>query len=146
MEYVHLLLFWLNFEEYVYFCQSFLLNIFSIKLFSIKHSIINNKWYFMMFLTLIKSWYSKSLQSYKDIYFHIQFYEIHVRFLLQKNECNSDNKNHRDIKMLFLLIAMIVFLLQDNVILLHLESLQDNYVCYGLSNVFKYRQDMFFLF
>ena len=52
------------------------------------------------------------------------FYEIPICFLLQKNEDKSDRKNHRDFLALFLLIMQIVFLLQDNAILLRLESLK----------------------
>ena len=46
-------------------------------------------------------------------------------FLLQKNKGNSDNKNHRGVLTLFLLIMLIVFLLQDNAIFVHLESLEE---------------------
>ena len=35
-------------------------------------------------------------------------------FRLQKNEGNSDNKNHHDVRKLFLLIMLIVLSLQDN--------------------------------
>ena len=54
----------------------------------------------------------ETLQCYLNLSFHILFYEIHVCFLLQKNEGNSNNKNHRGVYALLLLIMLIVSLLQ----------------------------------
>ena len=38
-------------------------------------------------------WCLQTLQRYKNLYFPIPFYEIHVFLLFQKNEENSDNKS-----------------------------------------------------
>ena len=82
---------------------------------------LNNKWCFIMFLILIKFLYFSVFRRHN--YITKIFY---ILFLLRKNEGNSDNKNHRDVYTLFLLIMAIVLLLQDYTILLHLQSLKNN--------------------
>ena len=79
-----------------------------------------------------------ALQYYKNLYFHIIFYEIRAYFLSQKNEGNSDNKNHRSVFTLLLLIMLIVSSLQHNAILLCLESLKEELVSHDLSYVLKH--------
>ena len=68
--------------------------------------------------------------NYKNVYdvtkifsFHITFYEIHVFFLVEKNEDNSDNKNTSGVWTLLVLIMLIllIFLLQANDMLLYFE-------------------------
>ena len=55
------------------------------------YSALSDFWYWLnLFL-------DKALQRYKNLYFHILLYETQVCFLLQKNEGNSDNKNHRGV-------------------------------------------------
>ena len=110
MEYVHLILLWMNFQDYFYIHQFFLLSI---------QDLHKSKWCFIRLIVL------KASKYYKILYFHILFYDIHLYFLLQKNEGNSGNKNHRVTLTLLLLIMLIVFLLQDNAIFLHLESLKE---------------------
>ena len=70
-----------NQMEYVYFYihQYFLLNIQDYA--KIKNGAL-------MFKNII---FQKALQRLKNLYFHIIFYEIHVCFLLQINERNSNN-------------------------------------------------------
>ena len=67
MEYVHLLLL--------------------VMIFSIKDSrCINNKWRFirfMIFITPISQHLQEALQNYKNLYFQILFYDIHVCFLFK---------------------------------------------------------------
>ena len=72
--------------------------------------------------------FQSSFSDVKSIPFHLYLFMkalIFVWFLLQKNEGNSDNKNQRGILTSILLIIMIVFSLQYNAILLHLESLKE---------------------
>ena len=57
---------------------------------------------------------SVALQQYKNLYFHILFYEIQVCFLFQRNEDNSNNKNHHYFFMLLLLIMLIIVFLHDS--------------------------------
>ena len=45
----------------------------------------------------------------KPLFSHT-FYKIHVWLLLQKNEGNSDNKNHGGVLILYLLIIQIIFI------------------------------------
>ena len=45
--------------------------------------------------------------------------------------------------MLFLLLMLIILLSQDNVILLHLKSLQEQFAFYPSTCVLKYRLDVF---
>ena len=66
-------------------------------------------------------------------------------FRCKKNEDNSDNENHCRVFTLFLLI-MLMFLLQDNAIPLHLESLKEQLVFHNLRHILKHKQDMFFFF
>ena len=47
-----------------------------------------------------------TLQCYKNLYFHILFYEVHIGFLLRKNENNLDNRDHRVVFTLFFLIML----------------------------------------
>ena len=61
---------------------------------------------------------------YKNLYVYTPFHGIQICSLLRNNEGNSDNKNHHVWK-LILLIMLIIFLLQDNVIFLHVESLKE---------------------
>ena len=51
----------------------------------------------------------------KSLFSHT-FYEIHICFLLQKSEGNSDNKNRHGVLML-----RVIILLQYNAILVHSE-------------------------
>ena len=67
---------------------------------------------------------SKGIETLQKSLFSYTFYEIHVCFLFQKKEDNSDNKNHCSILTLFLLIITVIFLLQYNLIFLGLETLK----------------------
>ena len=66
-------------------------------------------------------------------------------FLLKKWR-QFKHKNHDYFFMLLLLIMLITFLLQDNVIFLHLKSLKEELVFNNLSYVLKHKKDIFFLF
>ena len=86
------------------------------------------------------------IQRYKNLYFHILFYEIQVCFLFLTNENNSNNKNHHHVLTVSLFIMLIVFLWQYNAILLLLESLKEWFVFHALSFVLKLKQNIFFHF
>ena len=71
--------------------------------------------------------------------------EIQVCFLLKKNEDNSDDKNHRGVLTLFLLIMQIIF----TVIYCYPFSfgiIKKELVFQDLSYVLRHRQDIFFSF
>ena len=74
------------------------------------------------------------LQRYKNFCFHIIFLRFMSFFLLQKNEGNLDKKNHRNVFSLFLFEMLIVFLLQDNIILLCLKLLKELF--FTISTIF----------
>ena len=61
--------------------------------FSIKHSFSNNN----ILTNDVNKCLRKALQRYKNLYFLMLFHENHVCFVLQKNEGNSVNKNHRGV-------------------------------------------------
>ena len=75
--------------------------------------------------TLTFQCFQKALQRCKNLYFHLLFYTIQVCFLFQKNEDNYENENHRGILTLFLLVMLVLFLLQHNVIFPRLKSLKE---------------------
>ena len=59
-----------------------------------------------------------------NLYFHMLFYVIQFCFLFRKNENYSNNKKEHFL-LLFPSIMQITFLLQDNHMLLCLESLKE---------------------
>ena len=88
----------------------------------------------------------KTLQHYKNLYFHLLFYEIQVCFLFKTNEDNLNNNKHHFILTLLFLILLAILSLQRSDILLPLKSLQKWFVFYILSYVLKRRHDIFFQF
>ena len=98
-------------------------------IFSIKHSrsaeIINGPlsdfWYWLNSNILVSS---EGIKCYKNLYFHILFYEILICFLLQKNDGNWDKKHHHGVLGIMALNNDDSFLLKDNTILFYVEPLK----------------------
>ena len=90
---------------------------------------INKRCCLIRFLVLIKLEYLSVSEKYYNttriFIFADFFYETQVCFLFYMNEDNSNNKNHQHVLTLFHLIMQIIFLLQDNLILLRLKSLKE---------------------
>ena len=84
----------------------------------------------------------KASQNRNNLCFQTTFYEIWVRFLFEKNEGISNNKNHHHVSTIFVKLMTVVFLLQDNTILLRLESLKKWYDFHGLICLLKCRLDI----
>ena len=79
----------------------------------------------------------------KSLFSHTFSCHLSLFFVL-KEWSNLDNKNHRNVWTLFLLIMLMVFLLQDNaIVFLYLKSLKNELVFNDLNYVLKHKQDIF---